>query len=327
MLTRHLPSIVAAALGASALLACARGTAAKDTNLGTSLTPAHVPHQTDRDMERFFDEAGEMGSNVTWIVEWVSLPPSPFFQAVCDRVHRAGMKFHLYLSPIVLAPGRKDPAIPASVGGTSFADPKVRKAYIDEVVALASVHPDYLGLATEVNFLVQNPPEFEAFTSLVHETYRAVKAKYPEQVVTISFQWDVMKAHPQMYPMLKVYGDAIDVYSFTTYPDAVGVGDPAKMPADYYADIRKLLPTERVGVSEIGWSSAPPSDERQQAAFYARLPELFKGMKLEFVTLGLLHDVDVFRGELERLNHVGVIDIDDNPKPAWDVILKLPKLE
>jgi hypothetical protein len=322
---RQFPSMLAAALGASALLACPRGMAAKNTNLGTSLTPAHVPHQTDRDMDRFFDEAAQIGSNVTWIVEWVSLPPFPYFQAVGERTHRMGMKFHLYLSPIALAPGRKDPAIPTSVGGASFANPKVRRAYQDEMLALASAHPDYLGLATEVNFLVQNPPEFESFLSLAHETYRAVKAKYPQQVVTISFQWDVMNAHREMFKLLDEFSDCIDVYSFTTYPDAFG--DPVKnVPADYYTEIRKLLPTQRVGISEIGWSSAPPSNETQQAAFYARLPELLGGMKMEFVTLALLHDVDVFTGELERLNHVGVLHIDDRPKPAWEVILTLPPL-
>ncbi len=320
-----LPSMLGAALVIWGLFGCTRGTAAKDTNLGTSLSPAHVPKQSARDMDRFFDEAAQIGSNVTWIVEWVSMPPMPYFAAVQDRTHRGGMKFHLYLSPIVLGDGRKYPAIPPVVGGTSFTDPKVRAAYIRQVLALAAVHPDYLGLATEVNFLAQNPPEFMAFLSLAHDTYRIVKAAYPSQAVTISFQWDLMRAHPDTCQILKLFADCIDVYSFTTYPDAFG--DPVKkLPADYYREVRKLLPTERVGFSEIGWSSAPPGNEEQQAAFYARMPELFAGMKMEFVTLALLHDVAVFTGLLERLNHVGVLHIDDSPKPAWDVILKLPPL-
>jgi hypothetical protein len=50
------------------------------------------------------------------------------------------------------------------------------------------------------------------------------------------------------------------------------------------------------------------------------------GGRVEFVTLALLHDVPLFTGELERLNHVGIRTIDDAPKKSWDVILNLPKL-
>ena len=98
------------------------------------------------------------------------------------------------------------------------------------------------------------------------------------------------------------------------------------MPDDYYSSVRKYLPTQRVAISELGWSSAPPGNEEQQAAFFARLPDLTRGAKFEFVSLALLHDVSLFTGELERLNHVGIRTIDDAPKKSWDVIMKLPEL-
>ena len=46
---------------------------------------------------------------------------------------------------------------------------------------LAALKPDVLGLATEINFLAQNPAEFASFVSLAHEAYAAVKKRYPAQ--------------------------------------------------------------------------------------------------------------------------------------------------
>ncbi len=309
---------------ASGSMELARGASAKDTIVGVALSPAHFPYFSDHDFDVFFDEAAQIGSHVTWIFEWESLPPILHLQVICDRAAKKGLKLHLYLSPIALMGGRKNPAVPKSVGSNSFADPKVRKAYVDEALEIAALRPDYLGLATEVNFLARHPSEFASFVSLAHEAYAAVKKRYPEQTVTFSFQWEVMRAH-QQFDMLKQFAHSVDVYSFTSYPDAFGDPSKAKVP-DYYSSVRKYLPTQRVGISEIGWSSAPPSSEQDQATFFARLPEFTHGAKFEFVTLALLHDVSLFTGELERLNHVGIRTIDDAPKESWDVILKLPEL-
>jgi hypothetical protein len=298
---------------------------AKNTIIGVALSPAHFPHFSDRDIDQFFDQAAQIGSHVIWIVEWESLPPTSYFNAVQEKARSHGLKFQLWLSPIALMGGRKNPAVPKSIGGNSFGDAKVRLAYIEKVLELASLKPDYLGLATEVNFLAQNPPEFASFVSLAHEAYDAIKKKYPAQTVTTSFQWEVMTAQHQ-FAMLPQFAGSLDVYSFTSYPDAFGDPSKVKVPPDYYSSVRKYLPTQRVGFSEIGWSSAAPSNEDQQAGFFARMPELTAGARLEFVTLALLHDVSLFTGDLERLNHVGIRTIDDAPKKSWDAIAKLPEL-
>jgi hypothetical protein len=300
-----------------------RAQAHKDTILGVALSPAHIPNFSSADLSAFFDEAAVIGNHIVWICEWESMPPFGQIKAVHDMAVADQLKFHFYISPIALFGGRKNPAIPKSVGGTSFADPKVREAYKDEVLTLASLNPDVLGLATEVNFLAQNPAEYQAFVSLVHETYQAVKKKYPFQTVTISFQWDVMRAQRQ-FVLLKDFAGSVDTYSFTTYPDAFGA--PQKVPADYYAAIREYLPSQRVGISEFGWSSAPPSSERAQAELYGRIPELMTPVRPEYVSLALLHDVALFTGELERLNHVGIRLIDDEPKPSWMTIVNLPEM-
>jgi len=248
-----------------------------------------------------------------------------YFKVVREKCAQRGLKFHLSLSPIALMGGRKTPAIPVKIGGISFSDPKVRAAYKDEMLTLASLKPDYLGLATEVNFLAQNPREFDAFVSLAHDAYLAVKQKYPSQQVTVSFQWDVMRAQHQS-AMLSRFSECLDVYSFTSYPDAFGDPTKVRVPSDYLSSVRKVLPTQRVGFSELGWSSAAPSSEDQQAAFFSRLAEFTDGAHFEYVTLALLHDVSMFTGDLHRLNYVGIRTIDDTPKKSWDIIENLGEL-
>jgi hypothetical protein len=303
----------------------AHGALAKDTIVGVALSPAHFPHFSDADFNAFFEEAAQIGSHVTWIFQWGSPPPSGSFSVVQRWAKQRGLKFQLWLSPTTLSNDRKDPELPKSLAGKGFADSEVRQAYVKEVLDLAALKPDVLGLATEINFLAQNPREFTWFVSLAHEAYAAVKTKHPEQTVTISFQWEVMRAHHQ-FEMLKQFADCVDVYSLTSYPDAFGDPSQAKVPDDYYSSVRTYLPTQRVAISEIGWSSAPPASEAIQAAFFSRLPDFTRGAKFEFVTLALLHDVSLFTGDLERLNHVGIRTIDDAPKKSWSVVLKLPEL-
>ena len=300
-----------------------RGAAVKDTIIGTSLSPAHVPYPSDQDVATFFDEAAQIGNHITWIIEWQQMPPIETVERVRQVAMLKGFKFHLYLSPIALTGGRKSPAIPAIVGASSFGDERVHTAFVGQAMALAALRPDYLGLGTEVNFLDQNPREFDAYVALVHEAYRAIKREYPAQIVTISFQWDVMRAH-QQYSMLTRFADTLDAYSFTSYPDAFG--DVPAIAADYYSSVRRVLPDQRLGFSKLGWSSAAPSNEDLQAAFWRRIPELMKDARPEFVTLALLHDVSVFSGDLARLNYVGIRTIDDRPKKSWPVLVTLPPM-
>jgi hypothetical protein len=301
------------------------GATARNSIIGVALSPAHFGHFSDHDFQVFFDEAAQIGSHVTWIFQWGSLPPSGSFVVMQSMAQQRGLKFQLWLSPTTLSNDRKDPDLPRKLAGKGFDDAQVRRAYVDEVIDLAALRPDVLGLATEVNLLAANPSEFASFVTLAHEAYVAVKKKYPDQIVTLSFQWEVMLAH-QQFGMLKQFAGSVDVYSFTSYPDAFG--DPSKVvvPDDYYSSISKYLPAERIAIAEIGWSSAPPGSEENQAAFFARLPDLTRGAKFEFVTLALLHDVSLFTGGLGRLNHVGIRTIDDAPKKSWGVIISFSEL-
>src|SRR5271166_1887993 len=116
-----------------------RAASAKDTIVGVALSPAHFPNFSDHDFQVFFEEAAQIGSHVTWIFQWGSPPPSGSFGVVQGWAQQRGLRFQLWLSPTTLSNDRKEPDLPKSLAGKSFADPEVRRAYIDEVMELAAL--------------------------------------------------------------------------------------------------------------------------------------------------------------------------------------------
>lgn len=179
-------AIVLAVLIAGVLISWMGGSRA--TVLGVAYSPANHPASTPEDVAEFFRLARAIGSHVTLIVQWDAMPALSAIAEV-QRLSRAhDLDFHLHLSPTALYGGCQDPAIPASVGGTSFNDSAVRTAFIAQAQDLAALTTDVLGLGTEINLLAQNRDEFAAYISLAREAYEAVRSRHPSQTVTVSFQ-------------------------------------------------------------------------------------------------------------------------------------------
>lgn len=295
-------------------------TRAKHTLLGSALTPAHIPQSTPKDFENYFNLAAEIGSHVTFMPAWEEDTPLETIRSAIAAARAHGLAFHLFLGSTKLSDGRKEASLPPALAKRNFADDLVREAFKRKMLEWASLKPDILGMGTEINLLVQNPPEFKAFATLARETYKAVKEEYPAQTMTVSFQWDVIITQKQ-FDVLPQFSESLDVYSLTSYPSFFKAVD--KMPAEYYSAVRKLLPTQRLGFSEIGWNSKADSNEELQAAYYAKLPQLMKDAHPEFVTLALMHDVSAFSAELAILNSVGIRTSEGSPKPSWNVVKNL----
>ncbi len=301
----------------------AKATQARKSVLGTALFPANYPRFTQRDLLGFFDLAASMGNHVFTVSKWTDPTPTESLRLIMSMCHAKGLKFHLYLDAIALDQRRDHPAVPQNLKGKSLADPEVRAAFRAEALRLAQLKPDMLGLSTEVNLLAVNPREFESFVSLERETYQTIKATEPGLLVTVSFQWDVLRGLKQ-FELLKRFSTGVDTYSFTSYPQ-FHVKGPNQIPNDYFAIVRKYLPTERLGFSEIGWSATTAEDEETQASFFARLPELFREVRPEYLTLAMLHDVQGnFPAGLEYLGTMGVRRNNGTPKRSWELIRRLP---
>jgi hypothetical protein len=216
------------------------GTIKKATILGSEVSFAHFPNQNNTDVQNYFNIAALIGSHTTLITQWNGAAPISVVQSIQQNSASKVLKFHLFLSPIAITSGRKSPDVPSSVSGSSFCNATVQNAFKQQALSYAALHPDYLGLGTEVNFLTANPAEFQCYLVMEKNTYNAIKQQYPNQVVDVSFQYDVMK-QSNGFDVLKQFNGSVDVYAFTTYP--AFFNDPQSIPSDYYSSIRNYLPS------------------------------------------------------------------------------------
>jgi hypothetical protein len=296
--------------------------------LGSAPTPANYPNFTAQDFFQSFVEAAEIGSNVSIIENWKSLPSYQSMNSMISIAKLYGLKTFLTLDP--MSWDRTSPSIPADVGGTSFSSPDVRSAFIQQALAYAALKPDILGLGAEVNVLaITNPTEFNAYVSMVQDAYNTIKSVYPSQMIDISFQYDVMKADstPAQFDLLSKLNGSLDLFAFTTYPKQT-FGSASNIPADYYLSLQAQMQrqnlTKPIGFSEIGWDAANPGEEVEQNNFFQRLPNLVMGLNPSFLDIALLNDINnVYSPPNSSLNFVGIRYNDGTPKLAWATVANL----
>ena len=124
---------------------------------GIAVTPAHFPGHSPADLDKAYRQAGKLGKYTVFIAQWHKLNLD-VVRAIMQKSRQNGLTPILGLSPTSLDQGRKELDLPAQLrrqadGNVSFANPVIRKAFIQAAVDLARLKPQYLCLATEINFL------------------------------------------------------------------------------------------------------------------------------------------------------------------------------
>lgn len=326
-----LRSVALAALVASA----APCSAQESTAWGVAVTPRNFPHFTVEDVDEAFEIATGLGDYAVFIVQWSHLDNAVARQLV-EKSRRAGLQPIVGLSPTTLDHGRKELDLPEDVRRraglwVSFANPIVRAEFIKAAVALASLQPPYLCLATEINFLaVHRPDEYLHFVTLFKETKALVERVAPRTRVFVSFQWELMRILDAREPhriaehrkLVDVFRPHLDLIGLTTYP-APFHATPADMVPDYFTWLaHHVLPTDEILLMEVGWPSRGTGSEAEQRKFIRALPGLLDGVNVSVAAWALLHDValEVFDA---NLNSVGLITIDGQRKPAFDEFRRL----
>lgn len=296
-----------------------------NSKFGSHFSPKHLPESfwMIEDINEYYELSHQMGEHSALNVEWIAEDFHEHAKALTNLSRDNGFKTHFYMSPISLADPRDKPAIPPSVGGNSFSDPIVREAYKEWALDIASIEPTYLGIGNEVNLLAANETEYPHFVTLIQETYDHVKQYYPDQIICVSFQWDVIKLLDQ-YELFDDFSESVDLFAFTSYPNILVSGDPQEIPDDYFSSMINYLPTERIGVAELGWFSGSDGSEELQAEFFERLPELIDDADLEYFNLILMHDLPIDLVPEERFSTLGVRNWDGTPKLSWDIIINYP---
>lgn len=297
---------------------------------GIAITPRNFPKHTAADLNDAFLKARELGRYAVFIYQWHDLDLDTV-RSMVERSKRAGLVPIIGLSPTTLDQGRKELDLPGAVRKAagrdlSFSNAAIRDAFIDAAKKLAELRPEYLCLATEINFLaLQRLDEYLRFASLYKKAYAAVKRISPATRVFVSFQWewvrildakemDRIKEHSKV---ISIFRPELDLVGITTYP-ATFHKTPADLPADYYSWINNhIAGTDEVLVMEAGWPTAGSGSEDEQEAFVKRLPELFRDVNVTIVAWALLHDVGLAEFDA-NLNTVGLLANKGEKKKAYE---------
>ena len=225
----------------------------------------------------------------------------------------------------------------------SFANPDVRAAFKNFTLRIVrEFHPRYLGLASEINtYADAYPNDFPNYLSLYNETYAAVKAEAPNTQIFVTFQWEDLnnliqgaaegKPYDTKWNLAEAFEPHLDLWVISTYPFAA-FKSAADIPADYYTPL--LTRTSKpLAVAEGGFSSEPIppfGGSSQDQIDYINAIHTQLGARLKFWIYILINDIDMnsyssqMKSGQDTLNwfsHMGMIDLDGNPKPVlsvWD---------
>ena len=296
---------------------------------GVAVTPKNFPDHTLGDVKDALQLVKALGDHTVLIYQWQHLDLK-VAELMVSLSRKAGVNPILGLSPTTLDQGRKELDLPAELrrragADISFANPVIRKAFVKTAVALARLQPDYLCLATEINFLaMQRLPEYLHFAGLYKQAYRAVKRVSPDTKVFVSFQWEWMRILDAKEPfkikehskVIDIFRPELDVVGLTTYPSYFHQ-TPAELVPDYYSWIyRHARQSDEILLMEVGWPTGGSGSEGEQVAYIRRLPALLEPVNVSVVAWALLHDISLAEFDAD-LNTVGLITNSGQQKPGY----------
>lgn len=235
----------------------------------------------------------------------------------------------------------------------NFASPQVRAAYTNYTLrVLREFHPDYLGLASEINtYADAAPDDFVHFMSLYETVYDLVKAESPATKVFVTFQWEEMnnlipglngrERYDIDWRMIEQFEPRLDIWAISSYPFAVGLAGK-DIPADYYAPLMART-GKPLAVAEGGYTTetvgAFTGTPQDQVAYINAVHAQIGGERLAFWINLIITDfsVESFAEIMNRQGlgndvatltyfaHLGFRESDGTPKPAlavWDSFRK-----
>jgi osmoprotectant transport system substrate-binding protein/osmoprotectant transport system permease protein len=227
----------------------------------------------------------------------------------------------------------------------SITEPAVQQLYRDYVRALvATLHPDYLGLAAETNLIraIAPRPLYNAVVRMTNAAAADVR-RLGSRVPPLYVSAQVETAWGRLGKPTGFAGIADDLHDFpfidliglSSYPYLGGFKDPDQLPLDYYARIKGSRPLP-VMVVEGGWPSASvrgvfSSSPELQARYIARQSQLLEAAKaigvfqLSFTDLDLGSFPKPVPTILPLFATLGLVDANLRPKPAldtWDRIFR-----
>ena len=229
--------------------------------------------------------------------------------------------------------------------GRSITEPAIQQLFRRYAVVADSVlHPEHLGLALETNLIRGSapPPLYAAIRQVANDAAADVRSRDQSVRLSVSVQVDYAWGH---FDSSGYHGVDTDFAHFpfiqelglSSYPYLARFTDPDSVPLDYYA---RLLTGHGVPamVTEGGWTSASVggivSSDDVQRRYIIRQMQLLDSagaiavFQLTFTDLDLSANPPPAGSSLPLFAHLGLVDINLNPKPAlaaWDGAFHRPR--
>jgi hypothetical protein len=222
--------------------------------------------------------------------------------------------------------------------GRSITETAVQQLYRRWVIVSDSiVHPEHLGLALETNLIrgASSPALYAALRQSVNDAAADVSARGTTAKLSVSVQVDYAWGHFDSSGYHGVDTDFvhfpfIEELGLSSYPYLAGYTDPDSVPLDYYSRLvsGRTIPTM---ITEGGWTSTSLggilSSPEKQRRYIVRQMQLLDSVRaiavfqLTFTDLDLAANPPPPGSILPLFAHLGLVDINLNPKPAlaaWD---------
>lgn len=225
--------------------------------------------------------------------------------------------------------------------GRSISEPAVQQVYREYVAAVDSIlHPEYLGLAMEVNLIraIAPPTVYASVVTMAAGGENTLVAQNSAAKRFVSMQVETAWGRlPNVGHFVGVDTERADfpyitALGLSSYPYLAGFANPDDVPIDYYARLNSssaaALP---MLVVEGGWSSGSvpgvTSSPQLQALWIKRQMQLADRGSLVAVTQISFTDLDLSSypappgSILSLFGQLGLVDVNFNPKPAlaeWD---------
>jgi len=307
------------------------------TPFGSMFEPAHsfdVP--TPDEIALALERTANIAGHASYMYEWQAGDAGLELAGTLVKMFRErGLKVFLQFAPATLGKVRPPEGV-----ASSFWEPTAWTRYLNDVVRLAGLKPDYLNLCPEVDLMFAlSPAEAVAYAALYKESYALVKQVSPETQVGVSYHMDFFFGRLEAW--IPGFLGPYDYAAFTSYPGWLlhhgFVGRVADFPPSYYDRVRFIFPTVPVIFSEVGWPSAGAGTPIEQAEFVSLLPRLVQGARPTMVTWAMLRDTNRFQPDLltdddrallesmkvdpaplfEQFNSMGLVGLDGGLKPAY----------
>ena len=339
------------ALAGAALVSCSSGvapaSASRTYRLGFSATPPRLTTESVIQTINTWEPRADIAL-INQGVPWKALLADTAAADLVRRdlkdlaVHYHGRGLPLIIEIDVTDGLGRDREAPELVAlGRSISEPAVQQKYREYLAAVDSIlHPEYLGLAMEVNLVraIAPPSVYAAVVAMTAGGENTLVAQSSTAKRFVSVQVETAWGRlPDVGHFVGIATERADfpyitALGLSSYPYLAAFATPNDVPVDYYARLNSTgaaaLP---MLVVEGGWSSASvpgvTSSPALQAQWIKRQMELADNAALLAVTQISFTDLDLTSypappgSILSLFGQLGLVDVDFKPKPAlaeWD---------